>query len=65
MKDTHKKLESQLIAELVQIEKRRDYLNTRLDEVTLELRDIEEKRRVISQHRSNILSELERLGVVV
>lgn len=57
--------ERKLIAELVQIEKRGEYLSTLFDEVSLELRGIEEKRKMIARRKQEVVSELEQLGVKV
>jgi hypothetical protein len=65
MKKTKAETKRKLIAELVQIEKRSEYLSTRFDEISMELRDIEEKRRVISSRKQVVVAELEQLGVKV
>lgn len=65
MKTTKAETERKLIAELVQIEKRGEYLSTRFDEISLELRDIEEKRKMIARRKQEVVSELEQLGVKV
>ena len=59
------KQESKLAAELVAIERRSEYLATRLDEVTLEIRDIEEKRKAVARRKEAIIEELGRLGVKI
>jgi hypothetical protein len=59
------KQESKLVAELVAIERRSEYLATRLDEVTLEIRDIEEKRKAVARRKEAIIKELGRLGVKI
>ena len=59
------KQESKLVAELVAIERRSEYLATRLDEVTLEIRDIEEKRKAVARRKEAIIEELGRLGVQI
>jgi hypothetical protein len=59
------KQESKLVAELVVIERRSEYLATRLDEVTLEIRDIEEKRKAVARRKEAIIEELGRLGVQI
>ena len=59
------KQEVKLVAELVVIERRSEYLATRLDEVTLEIRDIEEKRKSTSRRKEAIIAELNKLGVKI
>ena len=59
------KQERKLAAELVAIERRSEYLATRLDEVTLEIRDIEEKRKAVARRKEAIIKELGRLGVKI
>jgi hypothetical protein len=59
------KQERKLVAELVAIERRSEYLATRLDEVTLEIRDIEEKRKAVARRKEAIIKELGRLGVKI
>jgi hypothetical protein len=59
------KQERKLAAELVVIERRSEYLATRLDEVTLEIRDIEEKRKAVARRKEAIIEELGRLGVQI
>ena len=59
------KQERKLVAELVAIERRSEYLATRLDEVTLEIRDIEEKRKAVARRKEAIIEELGRLGVQI
>jgi hypothetical protein len=59
------KQERKLVAELVVIERRSEYLATRLDEVTLEIRDIEEKRKAVARRKEAIIKELGRLGVKI
>lgn len=65
MKKSNKEIERKLIAELVQMESRNDYLSTRFDEVSLELRGIEEKRKAIARRKQEVVAELEKLGVKV
>ena len=55
--------ERKLVAELAHLEKRKEYLSTRFDEITLECRDVEEKLRLIRNQRQLVLSKLDDLGV--
>ena len=65
MKKTKAETERKLVAELVQIERRSEYLSTRFDEISMELRDVEEKRRMISRRKQEIVAKLDQLGVKV
>jgi predicted component of type VI protein secretion system len=65
MKNTNAQNERKLIAELVILNRKEEYLTARLDELTLELNGVKERAKATLSRRKEIIEQLNQMGVVV
>ena len=65
MKNTNAQNERKLIAELVILNRKEEYLTARLDELTLELNGVKERAKATLSRRKEIIEQLNQIGVVV